>query len=64
LETTVSGFASNLAPQEVGAELAEARAANLAHNELDFAAENVDHLLDARKAAGNGDVEGRRPKKT
>ena len=34
-------------PQEIGAELAEARAADLAHDQVDFAAEDVDHLVDA-----------------
>src|SRR5207237_3007600 len=48
-----------LAPQEVGAELVEARAADLAHDEIDFAAEDVDHLIDARNSADNGAVKRR-----
>jgi hypothetical protein len=48
-----------IAPQEIGAELIEARAADLAHHEVDFAAENIECLLDAGKSAGDGAVERR-----
>src|SRR6202011_6332686 len=47
-------------PQKVGAELVEARAADLAHHEVDFAAEDVDHLVDAGKPTGDRAIE-RRP---
>src|SRR5260370_29864854 len=47
-------------PQEVGAELTEARAADLAHDEVDLAAEDVDRLLDPGNPADDGAVE-RRP---
>src|SRR5216684_1905600 len=47
-------------PQEIGAELAEARTAYLAHHEVDLIDEDVDRLLDAGQSAGRGAVE-RRP---
>src|SRR5438552_9298105 len=48
-------------PQEVGAELTEARAADLAHHQVDLVDENVDRLLDAGQPAGGGPVERRPP---
>jgi hypothetical protein len=48
-----------VAPQKVGAELIEAWTADLAHDEVDLAAEDVDHLLDAGWPAGDGAVERR-----
>src|SRR5215469_12901628 len=52
-----------VAPQEIGAELVEARAADLAHHEIDLAAEDVDRLLDAGQPAGDGAVERRAAEK-
>src|SRR5712691_6843579 len=49
-----------LPPQEIGAELVEARAADLAHHEIDLAAEDVDRLLDPGDATGGRTIE-RRP---
>jgi isopentenyl diphosphate isomerase/L-lactate dehydrogenase-like FMN-dependent dehydrogenase len=43
-----------LLPQEIGAELVEARAADLRHHGVDLGAEDVDRLLYPRKPAGNG----------
>src|SRR5258708_32203488 len=51
-----------VAPQEIGAELVEARAADLAHDEVDFAAEDVERLLDAGKPTRDGAVECRAAK--
>src|SRR5436190_16103002 len=47
-------------PQEIGAELVEARAADLAHDEVDLAAEDVDRLLDPGEPARHRAIE-RRP---
>src|SRR6266446_8336269 len=47
-------------PQEIGAELIEARTADLPHHQVDLAPEDVDRLLDAGQSAGRGAVE-RRP---
>src|SRR5437763_15550387 len=49
-----------LGPQEIGAELIEARAADLAHHEVDLAAEDIDRLLDPGQPAGDRAVK-RRP---
>src|SRR5271170_889568 len=49
-----------VAPQEIGAELVEARAADLAHDQVDFVAEDVNHLLDTGNPACDGAIE-RRP---
>ena len=48
-----------LAPQEIGAELVEARAADLAHHEVDFLDKDVDRLLDPGQAAGSRPIERR-----
>ena len=48
-----------VAPQEIGPELVEARAADLAHDEVDLAAEDVDRLLDPGKPAGDRAVKRR-----
>src|SRR6266516_2482847 len=48
-----------VAPQEVGAELTEARTADLAHHQVDLAAEDVDRLLDPGQPAGDRAVQGR-----
>src|SRR5712692_6172591 len=47
-------------PQKVGAKLIEARAADLAHDEVDLAAEDVERLLNPGEPAGDRAVE-RRP---
>src|SRR3989442_1332957 len=49
-------------PQEIGAELTEARTADLAHHQIDLAAEDVDRLLDPGQSAGHRPVK-RRPAK-
>src|SRR5215472_16572512 len=49
-----------VAPQKVGAELVEARAADLAHDEVDLAAENIDHLVYAGQSTCHRTIE-RRP---
>jgi len=46
-------------PQEVGPELVEARAADLSHDKINLAAEDVDHLLDAGESTRDGAVESR-----
>src|SRR6266542_4921760 len=46
-------------PQEIGAELTEARTADLAHHQVDLAAEDVDRLLDPGQPAGDRAVQGR-----
>src|SRR4051794_10522085 len=48
-------------PQEIGAELVEARAADLAHDEVDLVDENIDRLLDPGKAASSRAVQRRPP---
>src|SRR6266852_3773179 len=48
-------------PQEVGAELIEARTADLPHHQIDLVDEDVDRLLDAGQSAGGGAVERRAP---
>src|SRR5947209_9545231 len=50
-------------PQEIGAELIEARAADLAHDEVDLAAEDVDRLLDPGEPARHRAIEGRSAEK-
>src|SRR6266568_4863065 len=50
-----------LGPQEIGAELIEAWAADLAHYQVDLAPEDVDRLFDAGQSAGGGGVERRPP---
>src|SRR5260370_40404765 len=52
-----------LGPQEIGAELTEARTADLAHYQVDLAREYVDRLLDAGQSAGGGTIERRSPHK-
>src|SRR5579884_4484961 len=47
-------------PQEIGTELVEAGAADLAHDQVDLAAEDVDRLLDAVETARDRAVQ-RRP---
>ena len=47
------------APQEIGAELVEARAADLAHDQVDLVDEDVDRLLDPGQPAGRRAIEGR-----
>src|SRR6266851_4315921 len=49
-----------VAPQEVGAELIEARTADLAHDQVDLFDEDVDRPFDTGQPAGGGTVE-RRP---
>src|SRR5580704_4508519 len=49
-------------PQEIGAELVEARAADLAHHEVDLAAEDVDCLLDPGQPARHRAVKRRAAK--
>src|SRR4051794_13683700 len=39
-----------LGPQEIGAELVEARAADLTHHEVDLGLEDVDRLFDPRQS--------------
>src|SRR5260370_34000899 len=51
-------------PQEIGAELAEARTADLPHHQIDLVDEDVDCLLDAGQSAGRGAVERRPPHET
>src|SRR5271169_1780670 len=46
-------------PQEIGAELVEAWAADLAHHQIDLAAEDVDRRLDAVEPAGDRAVKRR-----
>src|SRR5260370_24198658 len=46
-------------PQEIGAELVEAGAADLAHHQVDLVDEDVDRLLDPGQPAGRGAVQGR-----
>src|SRR5260370_31221346 len=46
-----------VAPQEIGAELVEARNADLAHHQVDLAAEDVDRLLYAGQPTGHRAVE-------
>src|SRR6266436_4900327 len=46
-----------VAPQEIGAELIEARAADLAHHQVDLVDEDVDRLFHAGKPAGGGTIE-------
>src|SRR3954451_3855106 len=46
-------------PQEIGAELVEARAPDLAHHEVDLASEDVDGFLDPGDATGSRAVKGR-----
>src|SRR5437763_11549880 len=46
-------------PQEIGAELIEARAADLAHYQIDLVDEDIDRLLDPGEPAGRGGIEGR-----
>src|SRR5262249_19815375 len=48
-----------VAPQKIGAELIEARAADLTHHEIDLADEDLDRLFDAGQSAGSGAIEGR-----
>jgi hypothetical protein len=50
-------------PQEVGTEFIEARTADLAHHQVDLAAEDADRLLDPGEPAGRGAVEGRAAEK-
>src|SRR2546421_195896 len=50
-----------VAPEEIGAELVEARAADLAHHQVDLAAEDVDRLLDPGQTAGDRAIERRPP---
>src|SRR5215468_9705940 len=52
-----------VAPYEIGAELIEARAADLAHDQIDLVDKDVDRLFDARPAAGGGAIESRAPHK-
>src|SRR5438132_12929641 len=52
-----------VAPQEVGTELVEARAADLAHDQVDLVDEDVDRRLDAGQPAGRRTIEGRAPHK-
>src|ERR1700739_48267 len=46
-------------PQKIGAELVEARAADLTHDEVDLAAEDRNRLFDPGDPAGGSTVEGR-----
>src|SRR5438105_9042088 len=46
-------------PQEIGAELTEARAADLAHHQVDLVDEDVDRLLDPGESTRCRAVEGR-----
>src|SRR6516225_3501436 len=48
-----------VAPQKIGAELIEARAADLPHHEIDLADEDLDRLFDPGQSAGSGAIEGR-----
>src|SRR5271165_4339627 len=48
-------------PQEIGAELIEAGAADLAHDKVDLVVENRDRLLDTGQTAGGRAIEGRAP---
>ena len=52
--------AAILPPQEIGAELVEARTADLPHDEIDLVAEDRDRLLDPGNAAGGCAIK-RRP---
>ena len=50
-----------VAPQKIGAKLVEARTADLAHHQVDLAAEDVDRLLDPGQPAGDRAVKRRPP---
>src|SRR5579862_5572180 len=47
-------------PQEIGAEIGEARRADLAHHQVDLGAEDVDRLLDPGQSTGHRAIK-RRP---
>src|SRR6184192_2861235 len=51
-------------PQEIGAELVEAGAADLAHHQIDLVDEDIDRFLDPGKPASRGAVEGRPAEET
>src|SRR5215472_8052015 len=53
-----------LLPQEIRAELGEARATDLPHHEVDLVDEDLDRLLDAGQPAGRRAIEGRTPHET
>src|ERR1700730_18157862 len=52
-----------VAPQEIGAELIEAGAADLAHDEVDLTDKDVDRLFDAGEPSGGATIAGRPPQK-
>src|ERR1700730_14123849 len=52
-----------VAPQEIGAEMIEAGAADLAHDEVDLTDKDVDRLFNAGEPSGGGTIEGRPPHK-